>query len=422
MYYSLKNYSISRKIVPALRLFCTTSSKTNAGPLAGIRVVDLTRVLAGPMCSQSLGDYGAEVWKVEIPGSGDHTRSWTPPATSEGTSTYFVGANRNKQSIAVDLNHSAGKKIIEDLVASADVLLENFLTGKMDEFGLGYENLSTINPRLIYCSISGYGASGPYATHPGYDVIVSGIGGLMGITGTKDTPCKTGVALIDQLTGVHAQAAISSALYSREKTGIGQKIEVSLLDTCVHSLANIGSSHLNASQMNNPSTKTAHESIVPYQAFDSSNGKMVIGAGNESQWIKLCSGLGNDGHKLLHNPKFNSKRVENRIELIKILSEIFSKKTISHWSNQFLGLIPFGPINSIADVFKDPQVIHNNLVHDTTESLKTIRSPVLLSKTPTSIRRPPPALGEHTEEILTTILGYSTEEVKHLERNGIVHT
>eukprot|EP00941_MAST-03F_sp_MAST-3F-sp1_P004641 g4641.t1 len=402
------------------RLFST-------GPFSGVRVLDLTRILAGPMCAQALGDYGADVWKIERPGRGDDTRTWGPPFASDGNSTYNIGANRNKRSIAVDVKSAEGVELIKSLASNADVLLENFITGKMEELGLGYDVLSEINPRLIYCSISGYGQSGPKANFPGYDVIISATGGLMGITGTELEPCKTGVALIDQVTGLHCQAAVGAALFSREKTGKGQKIDVSLLDSCVHSLANIASGHLNATDATRVPQKrygTAHESIVPYQAFSSKDGTIVLGTGNDVQWRKLCDAIGGeDGRELAEEKKFatNADRVTNRSELLQKLNFIFSTKPTEHWKDKLEGLIPFGPLNSIADVFEDAQVIHGKVVEQYENTkLKGVRNPVLFSDTPTSIRMGPPSLGEHTVEVLKEVLNLNDFEIEELKKTGTI--
>ena len=410
---------------------------SSAGPLAGVRVLDLSRVLAGPMCSQNLADLGADVWKVERPGCGDDTRAWGPPHAADGTSTYFLGCNRNKRSLALDLQHPDGRATAARLAARADVVLENFLPGKADELGLGFEALSADNPRLIYCSISGYGGSGPYSRFPGYDVIVSALGGLIGITGSDEAPAKTGVALIDQMAGLHAQAAISAALYARATSGRGQRIEVSLLDTCVHSLANIASSELNSSAptatcgSDTPAAAagpkrwgTAHPSIVPYQAFDAADGKLILGAGNDGQWRALRRLLGEPESLADERYDTNSGRVGRREELLAALSAILGARSVAHWLELLSGSIPCAPLNSVADVFADAQVQHNRTVveaGDGRSSYRGVKSPQTNNfGRPAEEMLAPPRLGEHSAELLREVLEYRESEIEALAASGCI--
>jgi crotonobetainyl-CoA:carnitine CoA-transferase CaiB-like acyl-CoA transferase len=440
--------TLTARAPTATRLALRRRLSTPAGPLAGVKVLDLTRILAGPMCTQTLGDLGADVWKVERPGAGDDTRAWGPPFAPDGSSTYFLGANRNKRSIAIDLKSPEGVALLKRLARRADVLVENFVPGKAEELGIGYDALSRENPSLIYASISGYGQDGPYGAHPGYDVIASALGGLMSVTGTEEEACKTGVALVDQITGLHVLASVNAALFARERCPDrrGQKIDCSLLDSCAHSLANLASSQLNALQP--PPEKrygTAHESIVPYQAFEAEGGvKMILGAGNERQWRLLCEAIGGErGARLLADPRFgsNAARVEHRTELLPELADIFAERPLERWRDLLRGKIPWAPLNSVREVFRDPQVAHNGLVvsmeagagedaqHEivgasgdrTPFEVRMVRAPAVLHGTPTSVRRPPPSRsGAHTKAVLREVLGMDAEAIDALASDGVV--
>jgi len=393
-------------------------------PLKGIRVLDFSRVLAGPYCSMILGDLGAEVIKVERPGIGDETRSWGPPFI-EGESAYFICANRNKKSLTLNLESSKGIEIALELVRRSDILLENFTPGTMERFGLNYERVKEINPGIIYCSISGFGPDGPYKDKPGYDLIVSAIGGLMSITGEEDgRPVKVGVAITDVTTGVFAYGAIMTALFAREKTGRGQKIDLSLLETQVAALVNMGSSYL-ISGVVPKRWGTAHESIVPYQAFKAKDKYITISVGNNKLWAAFCKVIGMP--ELIDDPRFatNALRVKNRKELIEILSKRIEERTGNEWLELLnAASIPCAPINTIDEVFKDPQVLHRQMLveieHPKAGKIKMAGIPVKYSEAKPRIRLHPPMLGEHTEEILKEVLGYSTEKIARLREERVI--
>eukprot|EP00039_Didymoeca_costata_P010884 m.148299 g.148299 ORF g.148299 m.148299 type:complete len:440 (-) comp14995_c0_seq31:2272-3591(-) len=402
-----------------------TSSKPL--PLNGIKILDLSRVLAGPFCTMNLADLGADVIKVERPGIGDETRQWGPPFVGTET-TYFLSINRGKRSIAVDMKSAAGFEIVWKLACQADVLVENFLPGKMEELGLGYETLVKSNPGLVYASISGYGATGPYSDRGGYDVVASAVGGLMGITGPvgeESEPCKAGVALTDLSTGLYCLGAITAALHSRNSTGYGQKIDCSLLETQVALLVNVASAYLNANKV--PKRMgTAHESIVPYQAFDTMDGKgkLVVAAMNDNQFFRLCQLL--DLTSLPSNSKFatNPQRVANRDELLKILNNLTKTQPTQHWLQLLEGSgLAYGPVNTMEDVFDDPQVKHQDMImefdHPTAGKIRIPGKPVKLKDCDKTPMRPPPLLGEHTREILLS-LGYSNHEISNLLATGVI--
>ncbi|XP_046569856.1 succinate--hydroxymethylglutarate CoA-transferase-like [Haliotis rubra] len=408
------------------RKFLTTSSQqSERSPLEGIRILDLTRVLAGPYCSMLFADLGADVIKVERPGAGDDTRSWGPPF--KGTeSAYFLSVNRNKKSIAVDLKKPKGVKIVKQLAGSCDVLIENYLPGKLGEMGLGYDDMKALVPRLVYCSISGYGQTGPYRSRAGYDAIASGVGGLMNITGPRDgDPCRVGVAMTDLSTGLYAFGATMVALHHRQQTGCGQHIDCNLLSTQVASLVNIASNYLNAG-MEGKRHGTGHESIVPYQAFKTKDGGyMLVGAGNDKQFRLLCKRM--DLPELLEDERFqqNQVRVANRDILLPLLANRFETKTSSQWMQVLEGSgIPYGPVNNMQEVFSDPQVVNNGMIQEVQHpTAGTIRLPgpaVRYSLSQTVVPRPLPTLGQHTQEVLQGILGYSDMQLKQLIEAGVV--
>ncbi len=395
------------------------------GLLSGIHVLDLSSVLAGPYCSMILGDLGADVIKVERPGVGDETRHWGPPFTACGESAYFICVNRNKRSITVDMKRPEGIEIIKSLAAKSDILLESFTPGSADSLGIGYEALREINPRIIYCSITGFGPDGPYRDRGGYDLAVSAFGGLMGITGEPDgPPVKVGVALTNVTTGISAQGAICAALYAREKTGNGQRIDVSLLETQVAALANIASSYLISGEI--PKRwGTAHETIVPYQAFESKDKYVIVAVGNDQLWTKFCKVIGRP--ELAEDPRFktNPLRVKNRTDCIGILAPILKTRPRDEWVDLLNAeSIPCAPINTVDEVFKDPQVLHRKMLeeidHPTAGRIKLVGIPVKYSDAEAAIRRPPPLLGQHTREILSGVLNYEASRIEKLKVEGVV--
>ncbi|CAI2189043.1 4317_t:CDS:2 [Funneliformis geosporum] len=406
---------------------------SNNLPLAGFRVIDLTRILAGPYCTMLLGDLGAEIIKIENPKNGDDSRIWGPPWAhnkdpndkSIPESTYFLSVNRNKKSITVNFKTQLGAQIIKDLVKTSDILVENYLPGTLSKIGLGYDELSKINPKLIYASITGYGQTGPYAHRSGYDVIVEAEAGLMYITGEQDRdPVKVGVAITDLTTGLYTHGAIMAAILSRIRTNQGQRIDCSLIDCQVASLANIGSNFLIANQ-EAERMGTSHPSIVPYQKFKTKDGYILIGAGNNRQYEILCNSV--NGEELLQDERFktNSDRVKNREVLIKLLEDKFIKKDTEHWLSIFADKsFPFAPINNIKKTFEHPQVIARNMIqevdHPRAGKIKLTGIPVKYSKDNPSIRLPPPTLGQHTHEVLTNILNYSEDKIKTLIKGNVI--
>ena len=399
-------------------------SNPNKGPLDGIRVLDLTRVLAGPYCTMFLGDLGAEVVKVEEPGTGDDTRGWGPPFVG-GESAYFLCVNRNKKSLTLDLKSAEGIELLRRLARAADVLIENFRPGTMKRWGCGKEELCVLNPRLIYASLSGFGADGPMSGVPGYDLIVQAWGGLMSITGMPDgEPTKVGVAIIDLVAGLMLGKSIAAALYAREKLGVGQKIDTSLLEAAVASLINVGSNYLVDGKI--PGRwGNAHPSIVPYQSFSTADGYLVVGVASEGIWRRFCGAIGKV--ELAEDARFakNSGRVENRETLIAILAKIF----LSRRSDQWIAVlnkarVPCAPVQTLDQVFSAAQVVQRKMLvaveHPTAGTVRMAGIPVKLSATPASIRLSPPLLGQHTEEILSSWLEMPKKEIAELKRKGVV--
>jgi glutaryl-CoA transferase len=398
-------------------------SEANSGPLKGVRVLDLTRVLAGPYCTMFLGDLGAEVVKVEQPGVGDDTRGWGPPF-SGGESAYFLCINRNKKSLTVDLKSEDGVALVRRLAECADVLIENFRPGAMDRLGLGEKELRAANPKLIYASLSGFGADGPMSDVPGYDLIVQAWGGLMSITGTQESgPLKVGVAIIDLVAGLMLGKAIAAALFAREKLGVGQKIDTSLLEAEVASLINAGSNYLVGGMM--PGRwGNAHPTIVPYQSFQTADGFLVLGVASETIWQRFCPAIGKPG--LAADPRFakNANRVENRTALIGLLAELFRGRDTASWLKLLQEAdVPCAPVQTIDQVFAAPQVRHRQMLvevdHPTAGTVRMAGIPVKFSATPASVRLPPPLLGQHTEEVLASWLGMGDKEIAELKRKGV---
>ncbi len=394
-------------------------------PLDGLRIVDLSRVVAGPLATQIFGDYGAEVIKIEQPGVGDDSRHWAPPVASDGSPTYFFSINRSKKSVTLNLKHPRGKEILKMLVRRADVVIENFKPGTMEDLGLGYETLRQENPRLIYCAISGFGASGPRREWAGYDAIMQGVTGLMSITGEADgPPVKVGVALIDEITALYAHGAILVALLHRERTGQGQKVECSLLESGVASLMNAATAYLVAGEVQGR-WGSAHASVVPYQAFKAKDDYLMVGAGNERLWKAFCEVLG--APEWADDPRFdsNEKRVVRREELVRMIEERLQARSRDEWVEAFGAAgLPTGPINSVADVFHDPQVLDRGMVqeivHPTAGKIRLVGVPVKFSRTPGEITAPPPLLGQHTEEVLRGLVGLTSAELDQLRKEGVV--
>lgn len=377
-------------------------------PLHRIRVLDLSRVLAGPYCTMVLGDLGADVIKVESP-DGDETRAWGPPFTN-GESAYYLCVNRNKRSIVVDFKTDEGRKILQELVKQSDVLVENFRPGTLARFSLDYESASKANPNLIYCSITGFGQTGPLRDKPGYDFMIQGMGGLMSITGVPDgEPMKVGVAVTDLFAGQNAVIAILAALQARTQTGKGQHLDISLFDSQVAMLANIASNYLVSGNL--PKRYgNAHANIVPYQSFQASDAWFVLAVGNDRQFEKLCEVISK--REVASDVRFrlNAERVKHREELIPILKPVFLTKTSGEWLSMLENAgIPCGPINSLDEVFSMPQVEARQMLihmeHPEIEDLRLVGSPLKFSDTPVDFRLPPPRLGEHTEEVLKELFG-----------------
>jgi crotonobetainyl-CoA:carnitine CoA-transferase CaiB-like acyl-CoA transferase len=400
-------------------------------PLKDLRVLDISRALAGPYCTMIFGDLGADVIKVELPGRGDESRNWGPPFVGEpyeeypGESAYFMAINRNKRSITINLKSSEGQEIVKRLVAVSDVLVENYRTGTLDKMGLGYEDLHALNPRLIYCSISGYGRNGPYAERPGYDFTIQAEGGIMGVTGPEEgSPYRVGISLIDITTGIFASTAILAALHAREITGEGQLIDISLLDTSVALLANVAANYLvggvEPKRMGN-----AHFNIAPYEVFRARDKWFTLGAANVRQWKMLCEVI--DKPDLKNDPRFitNKDRVANRVALSKILNDAFAQQDADVWLSKLQEAeIPSGPINNISEVFNHPQAeirdFKVQIEHPTAGMIKLPGFPYKLAQTPPEMYRPPPRLGEHTREVLVKILGYSVDSVDLLKEQMVV--
>ena len=405
----------------------------NAGPLSGIRILDLSRVLAGPYCTQLLGDLGADVIKVEKPGAGDDTRKWGPPyvkgtdGADTSESAYYLSCNRNKRSVTIDIAKPQGGALARRLLGHCDVLIENFKTGGLEKYGLDYERLKDDFPRLVYCSITGFGQSGPYAHLPGYDFMAQGMGGIMDITGEPGgPPLKTGVAIADIMCGMYAATAILSALRHRDQEGAGQHIDLSLLDTQVSWLANVGVSYLTSGETPQR-LGNAHANIVPYQVFDASDGPFILAAGNDAQFRQFCEFADEPG--LADDPRFatNAQRVRNRGELIPILEGLIGRRSRRHWLEGLARLnVPSGPVNTVAEVFDDPQVAHRGMKIAMPYPLaaggavEMIGNPIKMSETPPADRRPPPTLGEHTDQVLAELLGLSDRELAELRAEKLI--
>ncbi len=393
------------------------------GPLEDVRVVDLSRIIAGPLATQILGDYGAEVIKVEHPQGGDDSRHWAPPRSADGQASYFFAFNRGKRSITVDLKHPRGKALVLELARRGDVLIENFKPGTMDDLGLGWPTLRAANPRLIYCSISGFGATGPYRDRGGYDAILQGFTGLMSITGDGEgPPVKVGVALIDAITALYAHGAILAALHHRERTGEGQYLELSLMECGIAALINAATAYLVGGEVQGR-WGSAHPSLVPYQAFRARNGYLMVGAGNERLWKAFCQVV--EAPEWADDPRYdsNAKRVACRSELVGEIEARLQARDRDDWVARFAEAgLPAGPINDIGQVFEDPQVRHREMVvdveHPTAGRVRLPGIPVKFAGTPARIQGPPPNLGQHTDEVLRDVLELSPAAIQDLRASG----
>ena len=402
------------------------------GPLHGVRVLDLTRILAGPFCTQMLGDLGAEVIKIERPGKGDDTRKFAPPflldeqgaPTSE--SVYFLSTNRNKKSVVVDLTKPAGQKLIRRLMAMSDVVVENFKTGALKKYGLSYDDVKSDNPGLVYCSITGFGQTGPYANRPGYDFLIQGMGGIMSLTGEPGgSPQKVGVPIADLMTGMYAAVAINAAVYRAKVTGVGNYIDIGMLDTHVAWLGNVGMNYLYAGNLGRLGND--HPNIVPYRPFKTADGQIVIVVGNDEQFRRFCAIAECD--ELVTDPRFetNEMRVRNREKLAERLDPIVAARPSAFWLKELEARsIGCGPINNLEQVFNDPQVIAREMVHEMRHSanggttVRLLASPIRMSETPVTYRHAPPLLGEHTHEVLSGLLGLEASEIAELSDLGAI--
>ncbi|MSO55249.1 MAG: CoA transferase [Rhodospirillales bacterium] len=401
--------------------------------MRGIAVVDLTRVLAGPFCTMILADLGAEVIKIERPGRGDDTRAFLPPALKDANgkdtseSAYFLAANRNKRSLSVDLTKPDGQKIILDLILKSDVLVENFKTGDLQKYGLGYDSLKAVNPKLIYCSITGFGQTGPYRERAGYDAMIQAMAGIMSISGRSTAeggePTRVGIPVADLMSGLYATIGILSALQHRANTGAGQAVDIALMDCVVGTLANQAMNYL-ATGTPPGRIGNAHPNIVPYQSFATSDGAIVIAVGNDGQFKRFCEVLGRP--ELVADERFatNGQRVANRTVLVPILESVMRSKPGNYWFEALEAAgIPCGPINDLAQVFADPHVLARGMRiemdHPLAGKVPLVGSPLKLSASPVAYHRPPPLLGEHTDEVLAG-LGYRPADIAKLKASGVV--
>lgn len=404
-----------------------------AQALAGIRVLDLTRILAGPTCTQLLGDLGAEVLKIERPGIGDDTRKWGPPyvAGADGTPTaesaYYLCANRNKRSVGIDIARPEGQALVRRLLARCDVVVENFKAGDLARYGLDHPTLAGEFPRLVYCSITGFGQTGPYAPRAGYDYLAQGAGGIMSITGEPDgEPMKVGVGIADVMCGMYATVAILAALRHRDATGEGQHIDLALLDTQVAWLVNEGTNYLLSGQVPRR-LGNEHPNIVPYKVFESSDGYVILAVGNDAQFQKWCAFAG--AADLAADPRFatNSLRVQHRRELYGLMPAYMGRQSTREWVDGLAALgVPCGPVNTLDQVFEDPQVQARGMRIDVPHasaasgSVPLIANPIRMSRTPPSYRQSPPTLGEHTDAVLTELLELDAPERQGLRSAGII--
>jgi crotonobetainyl-CoA:carnitine CoA-transferase CaiB-like acyl-CoA transferase len=404
-------------------------------PLANIRVLDLSRILAGPWCGQMFADLGAEVIKVERPGKGDDTRAWGPPFIKDragrdsADAAYFQCANRAKKSVTIDIAKPEGQALVRELAACSDVLLENFKVGDLARYGLGYEDIRALNRRIVYCSITGFGQTGPYRDRAGYDFMIQGLGGLMSITGERDElpgggPQKVGVAIADLMTGMYSSVAVMAALWERNASGEGQHIDMALLDTQVAWLANQNLNYLISGE---PPRRlgNAHPNVTPYDALSTRDGDVILAIGNDGQYAKFCRAAGLDA--LIDDPRFkdNAARITHRDELKALIVPAMRSRTTAEWIALLEPLgVPCGPINRLDQVFADPQVVHRGMrvevPHPVAGTLPLVANPIKFSRTPLKYEVPPPLLGEHTDEVLRGVLGKSELEIQRLRESGIL--
>lgn len=412
-----------------------TPSPALPGALGHIRVLDLSRVLAGPWCSQNLADLGADVIKIERPGSGDDTRAWGPPYAPDeagrptGEAAYYLAANRGKRSVTVDIASADGQALLRELVTHCDVVLENFKVGHLQRYGLDYASLKALKPDLVYCSITGFGQDGPYAHRAGYDFLIQGMGGLMSVTGERDDlpgggPQKAGVALTDLMTGMYATIAVLAALTHRDRTGEGQHIDMALLDTQVAMLANVGSNYLNSGK---PPRRwgNAHANIVPYQTFACADGHIIVATGNDGQYRKFVEAGGRP--ELGRDARFatNPLRVQHRDTLVPLLADMVRTRSRDEWIALLEAAgVPCGPINDVGEVFANEQVraraMELALPHPTAGKVRLVRNPIRMSGLPATSGLPPPLLGQHTGDVLRELLGRSEEEIAALRERGVL--
>lgn len=402
-------------------------------PLEGVRILDMSRILAGPSCTQLLGDLGADVIKIERPGVGDDTRSWGPPFLEDAhgapthESAYFLSTNRNKRSVTIDITSPDGKAILNDLIDRSDVLVENFKVGHLARYGFSWEQVRERKPSLIYCSITGFGQTGPYASRPGYDFIIQGMGGLMSITGEKEgPPMKVGVPIADIMAGMYACVAILTALLDRKATGRGRHIDISLLDCQVAWLYNQAMNYL-VSGEEPARLGNAHPNIVPYETFSTSDGYINVGVGNDAQFFRFCTAIGRQD--LRQDPRFatNSLRLKHREILIKELQKTLAQRTSAHWLEIcHRASVPCGPINLMREVFSDPHIKARSLIEEVLHPaaagrpVRLLRSPIRMTDAELGIRIPPPMLGQHTEEVLSKELGYHSATIAALRDKGVI--
>ena len=404
-------------------------------PLSHITVLDLSRILAGPWCAQILADLGATVIKIEHPARGDDTRGWGPPFLQDsdgnetGEAAYYLGVNRNKRSVALDFTQPEGQTILRELAAQADVFLENYKVGGLAKYGLDYASVRAINPRIVYCSVTGFGQTGPYKSTAGYDFMIQGMGGLMSITGERDElpgggPQKVGVAVSDIMTGLYATIGIQAALMHRATSGVGQHVDMALLDTQVAMIANLNMNYLISGKVP-VRMGNAHANIVPYQAFASSDGHVILAVGNDNQFEKFCHVAGRP--EIASDARFrkNSDRVRHRDVLVPMIIDIIATRTTDEWTTALDAVqVPCGPINTLDQVFNDPQVVHRgmriDLQHPLSGTVPQVRNPIVFSDTPLTYENAPPLLGQHTASVLAERLGYDLEKIAGLASSGVI--